>query len=247
MIYSATGRNADGVSYGQEGDTDSDISCVMAAVSEDGLHWSKSDEPVLVHEPNIGQPPMNPGGYMHPEGLFHRPSLMREDGMWKAWFDCFDGQQFTMLCAENRGDFMDPDDWTVVRGMDKPCIFNYPNPDVVKIHDLYIAFADPGGHPEEGWASRKTTWAVSLNGLDWAMAGYMEPDADVQANQVPEALVMNEGGDTYVYVNYGAQIPGDYRYDKIRMRRWKVTADDLERLRVLATNAEGPVPFTPKR
>lgn len=247
IIYSGTGHNADGISYGQEGDTDSDISCVMGAVSRDGIHWTKTDAPVLVHKANIGQPPREPGDYMHPSGLFHRPSLMREDGIWKAWFDSFDGKRFTMLYAENKGEFMNPADWKVVRGMDNPCIVEYPNPDVVKVEDLYFVFADPGGHPEPGWASRKTTWAVSLNGRDWAMVGYMEPDEGVQANQIPEALVVKEGKDTYLYVNYGTQIPGDYRYDNIRMRRWKVTPEELGRLRELAKKAKGPVPFTPKK
>ncbi len=245
MIYSATGHNADGIAYGQAKDTDSDISCIMGAVSKDGLNWVKTRAPVLVYKPNIGQSPKNPGGYLHPSGLYHRPSLMYEDGRWKAWFDAFDGKHFTMLYAENRGDFIRQMDWKVVRGMDNPCIVEFPNPDVVKVDDVYFAFGDPGGHPDPGWAGRKTTWAVSLNGLDWKMAGYMHADADVQANQVPEAYVETRDGTTWIYVDYGAQVPGDYRYERIRLKRWKATSERLDRLRALCKNAAGPVEFKP--
>ena len=203
----------------------------MGAVSEDGLHWVKSNAPVLVYQPNIGQPPESPGGYTHPSGLYHRPSLMFEDGRWKAWFDSYTDKHFTMLYAENSGDFAQPADWKVIRGMDNPCIREFPNPDVIKIEDVYFVFADPGGHPEAGWATRKTTWAVSLNGRDWKMVGYMQADGDVQANHVPEAFVESEDGVTWIYLTYGAQVPKDYRYDRIRMKRWKVTTEELVRLR----------------
>lgn len=245
MIYSGTGANADGIHYGHEGDTDSDISCVMGAVSEDGLRWTRTPAPVLVYEPNIGQAPVEKGGYLHPEGLYHRPSLMFENGTWKAWFDAYSPGGFKMLYAENAGEFTNPNDWKVIRGMDNPCIVEYPNPDVVKVEDLYFVFADPGGHPEKGWASRKTTWAVSRNGLDWKMVGYMNADPDVQANQIPEAFVRDEDGEHWIYVNYGAQVPDDYRYERIRMKRWKVTAEELERLRAYCKDASGPVPFEP--
>jgi hypothetical protein len=243
IIYSATGHNADGIAYGQPEDTDSDISCIMGAVSEDGLHWVKSNAPVLVYQPNVGQPPESPGGYTHPSGLYHRPSLMYEDGRWKAWFDSYTEQHFAMLYAENAGDFAQPADWKVMRGMDNPCIREFPNPDVVKIEDVYFVFADPGGHPDAGWATRKTTWAVSLNGRDWKMVGYMKADSDVQANHVPEAYVESEDGVTWIYLTYGAQVPNDYRYDRIRMKRWKVTSEELARLRALCKDASGPVEF----
>ncbi len=75
------------------------------------------------------------------------------------------------------------------------------------IEELYFVFADPGGHPDAGWATRKTTWALSLNGRDWKMVGYMKADGDVQANHVPEACVESEDGVTWIYLTYGAQVP----------------------------------------
>jgi hypothetical protein len=275
MAYSATGFNKDGIPYGKPGDTDSDISCVMGAFSRDGLHWETTREPILVYKPNIGQAPKEPGGYMHPRGLYHRPSLLREGGVYKIWCDSYDGEHFTMIHAENRGDFMDPDDWRIVRGMDEPLIQEFPNPDVVKIGDLYFAYADPGGYqgigvdaakagkpsaqdlgeratggdvavtPAEAdmWSRRKICEAVSLNGRDWVLLGYIERDPDRQANHVPEALVVEERDETWIYLNYGAQIPGNFRYDRIRMKRRRVTAEELSFYRELCRRASGPVRF----
>ena len=58
MAYSATGHNRDGIPFGQSGDTDSDISVVMGATSQDGINWIKSEEPILIYDPQWGQSPM---------------------------------------------------------------------------------------------------------------------------------------------------------------------------------------------
>ncbi len=249
MVYSATGHNKDGIPYGQEGDTDSDISCVMGATSRDGLHWERTEAPVLVYAPNWGQAPRAPGDYMHERGLYHRPTLLWEEGTWRAWFDCFHGNadtdtyMFSMAYAENTGDFASSEDWRVIRGMDAPCILQFPNPDVVRVGAVLFAYGDPGGYAGEGWATRKTAEAASVNGRDWVLLGYMEPDADVQANQVPEAYVEEEDGKTWIYLTYGGQIPGDYRYDRIRMKRRSVSEEELAALRKLCAGASGPAPF----
>lgn len=226
MAYSATGHNKDGIPFGREGDTDSDISCVMGAVSEDGLHWTLTASPLLVHPQNIGGAPVAPGKYAHPRGMYHRPSLMRDEGKWKLWFDgLIYGKPCSMYYAENAGDFTEPTAWKIVRGLDNPCIWEFPNPDVVKAGDVYIAFGDPRGHPEPGWAARKTTCAVSENGLAWRLLGYIEPDEDVQANHVPEALVRREGGTTWLYVFYAGQRFDDFRYRCIRAKRRPLSED----------------------
>jgi hypothetical protein len=236
MVYSATGHNKDGIAFGQPGDSDSDISVVMAATSFDGLHWTKSAAPILVYEPNIGQAPVEEGGYMHDRGLYHCPFLMFDEGKFKAWFDCYDGQYWTMLYAENSGDPMDSNDWQIVRDMENPALVNFPNPDVIKIDDLFIAFGDPGHTQggETGWASRKLTWAVSLNGVDWKMVGHMKADAGWNANQVPETIVLEEGGDTWVYLSYGTMVNGHFHQDSVRMKRWKITQEELKQLRQYA-------------
>lgn len=245
MAYSSTGFNKDMIPFGQKGDTDSDISCVMGATSTDGLHWKRTSGPLLIDPRNIGQAPVKPGEYMHPYGLFHRPSLMLEGKVWKIWCDAWDGKDFVALYAENHGDFTNPADWKMVRGLDNPCIIEYPNPEVVKIGRLYYAYGDPSGYGQ-GWAGREICEAVSLNGRDWALLGYIKPDADVQAQHVPEAFVQKENGQTWIYLNFGGQIKGDYKYDKIRMKRRLVTKEELKRNRALCKSLKpGPVQFTP--
>jgi len=242
MVYSATGFNKDGIAFGQPGDTDSDISVVMAATSDDGLRWNKSETPVLIYTPQWGQSTGDMDEYMHPMGSYHRPSLMIEDGKFKVWFDGYVNGSFHMLYAENAGDFMAYKDWNIVRGLDNPALPDFPNPDVIKIDDLYFAFGDPS-HPEgreTGWSSRKITWAVSLNGQDWKPVGHMKADAGWRANQVPEAPVVTESGDTWVYVSYGTMIKWHFHQDSIRMKRWQPSADEFVRLRELASNSEEP-------
>ena len=243
LAYSSTGFNTDGIPYGQEGDTDSDISCIMGATSDDGIHWTLSDAPILVDARNIGQSPVEPGGYQHPTGLYHRPSLLHEGDCWKLWFDASDaGKPCSTFYAENRGDFMNPADWHILRGHDKPCIVEWPNPDVVKVGDLYFGFADPGGHPETGWARRKTSEAVSLDGRNWMIIGYMEPDSDAQANHVPQGYYE----DGWLYVTYGAQQPGDFRYPQIRMKKRQVTEAECAFWRArLAELPEAPATYAP--
>jgi len=247
MAYSATGFNLDGIPYGRPGDTDSDISCIMGATSDDGLRWRISDAPILVDAANIGQAPVEPGGYQHPTGIYHRPSILHEDGRFKIWFDsCVYGKPCMMLYAENVGDFMNPADWKILRGMDNPCIYEFPNPDVVRVGDVYYAYADPGGHPGDGWTRRKTTEAASINGRDWILLGYIDADDDVQANHVPEATVIKDAGKTWIYLAYAGQRRGDFRYGCIRMRRREITPDELERITALCADlAPGPLPFLP--
>ena len=93
----------------------------------------------------------------------------------------------------------------------------------------------------EVWSRRKICEAVSLNGRDWVLLGYMERDPERQANHVPEAFVRRDGEGAWIYLNYGSQIPGNFRYDRIRMKRRRVTAEELNFYRELARRASGPV------
>ncbi len=244
MAYSSTGFNKDMIPYGQPGDTDSDISCVMGAVSTDGINWKRTPYPILIDPRNIGQSTIKPGEYMHPYGLYHRPSLMREGNVWKLWFDCWTGTDMPMGYAENRGDFMNPSDWKIIRGIDNPALTNYPNPDVVKIKDVYFAFSDPGGYQPltpkyaslakkflPSWASRKICESVSLNGKDWVSLGYIERDLGVQGNHVPVAYTEPADNGVWLYVSYAPQIFGDYRMDRIRLKRRLVTYKKLDEYR----------------
>lgn len=233
MVYSASGFNKDGIAWGQPGDTDGDFTNVMAAISDDGLHWTKSDVPVLSYSPQWGQEIGDSGEYWHPLGSYARPSLMFEDGKFKVWFDAVQNGLFNMLYAENTGDFLASDDWNIVRGLDNPLLPSFPNPEVIKIDDIYLAFGDPP-HPEgreTGWGARKITWAASLNGHDWKLLGHMKADAGWQATLVPEAIAVKEDSDIWVYLNYGTMIHGGFFMDSIRMKRWQLSAEELEQLR----------------
>lgn len=71
--------------------------------------------------------------------------------------------------------------------------------------------------------------AVSRDGLDWQVLGYIEPDADASAIHVPEALVLSEKGATRIYLFYACQIGGEpeynYRYNRIRYM-WRVVSSE---------------------
>jgi hypothetical protein len=94
---------------------------------------------------------------MHELGSYHRPSLMIEDGKFKIWFDGYVKNSFDMLYGENDSNFMDKNDWKIMRGMDNQALISFPNPDIVKIEDLYLGFGDPPHPeaPEEGWEREK--------------------------------------------------------------------------------------------
>ena len=76
----------------------------------------------------------------------------------------------------------------------------------------------------------------SINGLDWVLLGYMEHDEDVQANHVPEAFLLGD----WIYLTYGGQVKGDYKYDRIRMKRRRVSRSELRHLESLCGDAQGP-------
>ncbi|MGQ9732997.1 MAG: hypothetical protein ACUVX8_17200 [Candidatus Zipacnadales bacterium] len=124
MAYSATGFDLDGLPFGQQGDTDGDLCCIMGAISRDGIQWVKSEKPILIYEPEIGRPG-DPNYYdAVGGGMYHRPSLMHEDGKWRLWFDYWASNErgTCMGYAENEGEFLDPSDWRVVRAGNEPLL-----------------------------------------------------------------------------------------------------------------------------
>jgi len=236
MAYSATGHNKDRKPFGHPEDRDGSFCCIMGAVSEDGIHWLRSTEPILANPNDYGALTV-PQGDAHPYGSYHRPSLLYEEGKFKLWFDYFHPKWgVCMGYAENSGDFLNPKDWRILRAGDEPCLREFPNPDVVKIGDIYFAFADPSGYEPHPWRGRKIVEAVSLDGLNWQVLGYVEPDPDIPATHVPEAFVWWEGKTTWLYVFYSCQAGGepyDFRYKRIRTMRRRVTSEDLQQYRKL--------------
>jgi len=230
MAYSSTGKNKDGKHYGEPGDRDGSLCCIMGAVSEDEINWHKSEFPILIHKEDVGAGTV-PQGDAHMNGIYHRPALLHEDGKFKLWFDYWTDKGLSMGYAENSGEFLNHEDWRVIRADDDPCLFEFPNPDIIKVGDVYFAYADPGVAGDHPWKRRMLTEAVSVNGLDWVVLGYVEPDGDAPATHVPQAFVTHENGETWINVSYACQIGGnpnyDYRYRCIRFMRRKIGGAEL--------------------
>lgn len=242
LAISATGNNADGVLFGVPGDTDGSLQVIMGATSGDGIHWRKTQAPLLMYEPEIGKP--RTLGDVYDYGSYARPALLWEQGKWRMWFDYWAGDKggVSMACAECSGAFEEPGAWRIVKGADTPCLADWPNPDVVQIDGLYYSYADPSGYEEHPWTGRKIAEAVSLNGLDWLVLGYVEPPEGVPASHVPQAFVQHEGGHRYVYLTYANQRGGepyDYRYESIQIMRREVTEEETQGYRALLQRTYG--------
>lgn len=232
LAYSSTGPNLDGILYGEKGDTDGTILCVMGATSRDGLHWQKSPEPILIHREDLGAPSV-PGGESHLLGSYHRPALMREGDRWRLWFDYWGGNDrgVSLGLAENTGDYLMPGDWKVLAAGETPLSDQWVNPDMIKVRNVYFSYSDaPALKEGHVWTNRKIAEAISLDGRRFVMLGHVDPPAGVAAAHVPQALLVHRDGTDWLYVTFGRQIGGepyDYRYDTIGMMRRTLTDDDL--------------------
>jgi len=204
------------------------LSCVMGATSSDGIHWQKTTQPLLVESERMQKTlPREAAEWV---GVFHRPSLMWDQGKWRLWFDYAyyrhgRGRTHTGY-AENDGQFGAAGGFRMKHEGAEPVIQNWPNPEMVKIGTKYHSFSDPGGYPgKRGWASRQLCEAVSDDGLKWEKVGYIEPDDDAPACQVPQTFVTEMGGRKWLYVFYATQKGGepyDYRYGRIRAIRRQI-------------------------
>ncbi len=218
MAYSATGKNLDGIGWGSSGDKDGDLYCVMGAVSEDGISWTRTERPLLIYEPEIGAPRHGPGdAFLY--GMYHRPSLMLEDGKWRLWFDYWSGKSVAMGYAEAPEDAFLAGDFDVLRAGADPVLNEWPNPAVIKVNGKYRSFADPSGYGE-GWPGRQLAEAESDDGIHWRILGWIRPDADTPACHVPSpTMVRDAEGQRWLVVFYACQKGGepyDYRYRSIR-------------------------------
>ncbi len=204
------------------------VSCVMGAVSDDGIHWTKSTSPIAIWEDEYtngweivdGKIPPAAEDYY---GSYHRPSLMWDQGHWRLWFDYFLPGTFVSLgYAENGGDFLEPAAWQIKRAGTEPLLRDFPNPSVVRAGEKYYAFSDaPNFPPEYGGDGRLLTMAISDDGLDWRVLGHLAPEG-VESAHVPEAFVKRDAEGLWLYVFYSwkPQVePWDYRYKKIRAIR----------------------------
>jgi len=239
-VFSSYGLDMDMEVGGDNGD----ISCIIAGISDDGIHWTKSEYPIGIWEPEIGkrEPVTSDGSDFRDTpfyGLYHRPCILwnEDGGKWQMWFDYIapdpatGAYLFCMGYAENKGDFMKPGDWVFIQKDDSPAIWNFPNPEVIRIHGKYFAYGDPdvvrhGAKHERltvnGWARRQLVEAQSDDGLNWTITGFVMPDEDKYANHVP-CLYYEQGVLFLFYAGqngYGDRNnPSpeyDFRYDNIR-------------------------------
>ncbi|MDQ1255533.1 MAG: hypothetical protein QG656_125 [Candidatus Hydrogenedentes bacterium] len=220
MAYSSTGPNTDGIQFGQPGDSDGDLYCVMGAVSNDGIEWTRTLEPLLIHAPEIGAP-RDPKTDAFVHGMYHRPSLLFDQGKWRLWFDYWTGSSVAMGYAEAEADKFVNGRFTVLRAGDDPLLPEWPNPAVVKVGETYLSLADPSGYGQ-GWPGRQLAEAESADGIHWRIRGWIPPDPDTPACHVPSPVLVQDGPKRWLAVFYACQIGGepyDYRYNRIRYMR----------------------------
>ena len=200
MAYSAVG-----FCYLQDIDKYIIINNVMGAVSDDGIHFTKSEKPLLIWEQEYTQrwiagEPMPQG-----TGSYHRPSLMYDESKWKLWFDYYlPGTFLSMGYAENEGDFLDSDGYKIINNEQNPQIRDWPNPTVAKVNSTYYTFADPPGYSEKMGPHRMITAASSQNGIDWKIEGRLMPEPDY-GTHVPEAYTEETEDGTWLYIFYSWQ------------------------------------------
>lgn len=223
MAYSATSKHfSDRAGYPA-----AMVQCVMGAVSEDGIHWHKTEQPLLFLDSDTADPQPQPDRI----GDFHRPSLRREEGRWHLWFDYWvPGKGVCMGKAENRGEFNSVAGFRFTHPLATPLIQDWPNPEVVRIDSKYHCFADPPGFPikpeDSHWKSRQLREAISDDGVHWQLLDFIAPDADADACHVPQVLVTELDGQKWLYLFYATQIgykkqdqQYHYQYDRIRAMR----------------------------
>lgn len=220
MAYSATSKH-----FGErEGYPATMVQCVMGAISEDGIHWKKTDRPLLIRAADTADPKPEPNRI----GDFHRPCLLWDEGKWRLWFDYWlPGKGVCMGYAQNVGEFMDTGGFEIQSDLKKPLIEGWPNPDIIRIGDTYHSFSDAPGYPgRTGWKGRQLREAVSKDGITWQLLDFIAPDEDVDANHVPQAFSTTIDGQRWLYLFYATQVGNSrndgkyhYQYDRIRAMR----------------------------
>lgn len=209
--------------------------CIMGATSKDGISWKKTDQPLLIEPPEVRQATSDVGW----TGDYHRPSLLWDEEKWRLWFDYWQSSQgLSMGYAENTGDFGRKEGFEIIHAGTEPLIINWPNPDVIRVGNTYYSYADPSGYPPKrndpnsGWTSRALCEAVSEDGLNWEILGFIEPDMDTAACHVPQAFLRTLNGTSWLYLFYATQRGGspqfDYRYNRIRSMRRQIDSDSRE-------------------
>jgi predicted GH43/DUF377 family glycosyl hydrolase len=223
MAYSATSKHFSK----RDGYPSTMVQCLMGAVSDNGIEWKKTDQPLMIRRQDTADPEPEPGRI----GDFHRPTLRWSEGKWRLWFDYWlPGKGVCMGYAENSGAFTQASGFEIQHDLRTPLIADWPNPEVIQIGETYHSFSDPSGYPiekgESTWKSRQLREAVSQDGMTWKRLDFIPPDEDTDACHVPQALVTSLDGQRWLYLFYATQIgyarndgQYHYQYDRIRVMR----------------------------
>ncbi len=196
------------------------VQCIMGAVSVDGINWKKTKKPLLI-DSYVFPPKANSKRI----GDFHRPSLMWDDGKWKLWFDYWNGQSGSVCMgyAENKSDFFEEGAFQIKHDINEPLLTNWPNPEVVKIGEMYYSYSDAPGYQKfalSDWRSRQIREAISKDGIRWEIKDFVKRN-DESPMHVPQTLVVRKNGKLRQYLFYSIQRGGlwngqyDYRYKSI--------------------------------
>jgi hypothetical protein len=207
------------------------IQCIMGATSEDGIHWIKTEKPLLIAAVDDHYPPDPSPGRI---GDFHRPCLLWDPGeqVWKRYFDYHTalqggtGKKWTDSMedfiagrvdaglAVNRSDFR-TGTFAFAHPLENPLLTNWPNPEVVRTGSCYYTFSDafgyegataPAGRTVSTWQKRQLQVAFSRDGIHWEKQYTIEPDPGIDADHVPQAFVCNRDGKRWLYLFYSTQV-----------------------------------------
>jgi hypothetical protein len=200
------------------------ICCVNGATSIDGIHWRKTEKPLLIAAVDSKYPPDPCPDRV---GDFLRPSLLWDETIdtWKLYFDYYNAVTggTNMGMAENNGDFR-TGKFKFVHNLNKPLLINWPNPEVVKIGTCYFCFSDAPGYTgaiapagkkvNVEWQSRQLQMAQSPDGIVWEKQYYIKPDPGIDASHVPQTILCKRDGKWWLYLFYATQV-GWRKTDKV--------------------------------
>lgn len=220
------------------------ICCIMGATSIDGIHWKKTEKPLLIAAVDNKYPPDPCPDRI---GDFLRPSLLWDEieNIWKLYFDYYNASLTGVNTgmAENKGDFA-TGTFEFVHALDKPLLTNWPNPEVVKIGSCYFSFGDPPGYTDAtapagkevsiGWQERQLSMAQSVDGIVWEKKYYIKPDSGIDAEHVPQTLVCKRDGKWWLYLFYATQVgwrKGDFVYPFFKEGDYKWVYDQIRYIR----------------
>ncbi|CAL1517739.1 hypothetical protein MMC2321_01475 [Chitinophaga sp. MM2321] len=201
MAYSAMGTDKKNPS--EPYPWSDNAACIMGATSKDGIHWTRSKEPLMIWGKEYGFNEMNQKAFYY--GGYQRPALLLEDGKWRMWFDHEAGSKnkISIGYAENAGDFLNSRSWKRISGDTTPVLTQFVDVDVVKIGSIYYAYGDPFVEwhhvkdkaitdSDNGWSGRQIVEAQSYDGINWKITGYFKPDPGYPANQIPQVFLDHE-------------------------------------------------------